>query len=118
MPGSPAAPSPSPAWHALPTDEVLAALQSDPAGLAGPEAAARLGRDGPNQLPRAAGRSALRRLLQQFHNLLIYVLLAAAILAIGLGHLVDAAVILAVVILNALIGFIQEGRAERALEAI
>lgn len=58
------------------------------------------------------------RFLLQVHNLLIYVLLAAAVLAAVIGNLVDAAVIVAVVILNAIIGFIQEGRAERALEAI
>ena len=58
------------------------------------------------------------RFLLQFHNLLIYVLLAAALLAAVIGNLVDAAVIVAVVVLNAIIGFIQEGRAERALEAI
>lgn len=58
------------------------------------------------------------RFLLQFHNLLIYVLLGAAVLAAAIGHLVDAGVILAVVVLNAIVGFIQEGRAERALEAI
>ena len=58
------------------------------------------------------------RFLLQFHNLLIYVLVAAAVLAAAIGNLVDAAVIVAVVVLNAIIGFIQEGRAERALEAI
>ena len=58
------------------------------------------------------------RFLLQFHNLLIYVLLAAAALAAAIGNLVDAAVIVAVVVLNAIVGFIQEGRAERALEAI
>jgi magnesium-transporting ATPase (P-type) len=60
----------------------------------------------------------LRRFLLQFHNLLIYVLLAAAVLSIGLGHPIDAAVIFGVVLVNAIVGFVQEGRAEEALDAI
>ena len=69
-------------------------------------------------MPDAPRPGLLRRLLRQFHNLLIYVLLAAAGVALGLGHLIDGSVILAVVLINALIGSLQEGRAERAMEAI
>jgi magnesium-transporting ATPase (P-type) len=87
-------------------------------GLTDHEAAARLERYGPNRLAEARRQSALWRFLLQFNNLLIYVLLGAAILAATIGNLADAAVVLAVVILNAIIGFIQEGRAERAMEAI
>ncbi|MDJ0513691.1 MAG: cation-transporting P-type ATPase [Methyloceanibacter sp.] len=99
--------------------DVLAAENVDlDRGLSSGEATARLERYGPNRLPDVERRGPLRRFLLQFHNLLIYVLLAAAALATAIGHPVDAAVILGVVILNAIVGFIQEGRAERALEAI
>ncbi len=87
-------------------------------GLSPAEAAARRERYGPNRLPDVQQRGPVKRFLLQFHNLLIYVLLGAAVLAAAIGNVVDAAVIVAVVVLNAIVGFIQEGRAERALEAI
>jgi magnesium-transporting ATPase (P-type) len=105
-------------WHTEPAEDVLAALESGPAGLSKEEAEARKERFGPNRLPEAARQSALWRFILQFNNVLIYVLLGAAVLATAIGHVVDAAVILAVVIVNAVIGFVQEGRAEKALEAI
>lgn len=108
----------SAAWHALPISAVLATLDAEPTGLTTAGADARKARFGANRLPEAPKRSTLWRILLQFHDLLIYVLLAAAALAAAIGHAVDAAVVLAVVIINAVIGFIQEGRAERALEAI
>jgi magnesium-transporting ATPase (P-type) len=111
-------PDASIAWHAKTGETVFEAFGSGASGLDAREAEARKERYGPNRLPEAARRSAFKRLMLQFHNLLIYVLLGAAVLAAGIGNLVDAGVILAVVILNAIIGFIQEGRAERALEAI
>ncbi len=107
-----------PCWHALAAPEVLARLQSTPQGLSAAEAAARLARHGRNELPPPSKRSALRRLLLQFHNLLIYVLLAAGAVTLLLGHFIDAGVIVAVVVINALIGFVQEGKAEQALEAV
>jgi magnesium-transporting ATPase (P-type) len=97
---------------------VLAALGSAPGGLSGAEAAARLAAHGPNALPQGRPRPAWRRFLEQFNNALIYFLLAAALGAWALGHTVDAAVIVAVVLVNALVGFIQEGKAEKALEAM
>ena len=106
------------AWHALPVAEIFAALGTGPEGLASDEAEARKLRFGPNRLPQPPKRSEMLRFLQQFHNLLIYVLIVAAGLAASIGHFVDAAVVLGVVILNAIIGYVQEGRAERALEAI
>ena len=105
-------------WHALPAPEVLARLGSDAAGLSAEEAAARLARHGPNALPESRGRPALLRLLAQFDNALIYFLLAAAVGTAVLGHWVDAGVIVAVVVVNAIVGFVQEGRAESALNAI
>ncbi len=106
-------------WHAGSADQALLALQVNPAG--GLDAAAlarRRQKYGPNALPLPRRRGPLRRFLAQFHNVLIYLLVATAALTFWLGDKVDAAVILAVVLINALIGFIQEGNAERALDAI
>ncbi len=105
-------------WHAIEVREALASLETSTDGLAASEAARRQSVCGPNRLPQAARRGPLKRFLLQFHNLLIYALLAAAAMSAGLGHGIDAVVILGVVLLNAVIGFIQEGRAEQALAAI
>lgn len=106
------------AWHAVPLQEALQATGSGPDGLSAAEAARRLARFGPNRLPRGPRRSALRRFLLQFHSRLIYVLVGSATLAAAIGHVTDALVIASVVLVNAVIGFVQEGRAEEALEAI
>jgi magnesium-transporting ATPase (P-type) len=105
-------------WHAISAEMVLHRLSSSPDGLSEAEAAQRLEAYGPNCLPSGPAPSPLRRFLKQFDNLLIYALLASAGIAALLGQAVDTAVILLVVVLNAAIGFIQEGRAEHALEAI
>jgi len=105
-------------WHALDAEAALAALASSPEGLSAEEAASRLQANGPNRLPGRAKAHPLLRFLQQFHNVLIYVLLVAALLAGLLGHVVDSVVILIVVLLNALIGYVQEGKAEDSLDAI
>jgi magnesium-transporting ATPase (P-type) len=107
-----------PLWHASQADEVFRHLSSEPGGLAANEARRRLERHGPNSLPAAERRGPLRSLLAQFENLLIYVLLAAAAVTAALGHWLDTGVILAVVPVNAVLGFLQEGKAERALDAI
>lgn len=106
------------AWHALATDTVLTQLQSTAAGLSSGEARERLQQQGPNALPAAASRSMLARFLSQFNNLLIYVLLGSAVVTALLQHWVDTGVILAVVLINAVFGFVQEGRAEKALDAV
>ncbi len=105
-------------WHSLDVHAALTALESSAGGLSREEAARRFASFGPNRLPSAPPRSALLRFLLQFHNLLIYVLLAAGVMSAAIGHLADAAVIFGVVMLNAVIGFVQEGRAEKALETI
>lgn len=105
-------------WHALSVGATLERLGVEAGGLSGAEAERRLAEHGPNRLPAPPRRGGLMRFLLQFNNLLIYVLLAAGVLAALIGHGVDAAVIFAVVLLNAIIGFVQEGRAEQALEAI
>jgi magnesium-transporting ATPase (P-type) len=104
--------------HAVPTHDALEALGTTEAGLTAAEAARRLAENGPNRLAETVKRGLLKRLLAQVDNLLIYVLLAAALLALLIGHAVDSLVILAVVLVNTAIGFVQEGKAEDALEAI
>src|SRR4051812_20259145 len=110
--------APSEAWHAIPAEEALERLNSGRNGLSGEEAANRLMIHGPNRLTPPAGRSALRRFAAQFNNILIIVLIVAAAVSAALGEIVDAVVIVGVVMINAAIGFIQEGKAEQALKAI
>lgn len=109
--------SPS-AWHSIEAATALERLESRAEGLTAAEVAARLRIHGRNELPTARERSATRRFLAQFHHLLIYVLLGSAVVTAALGHLIDTGVILAVVLANAIIGFVQEGRAEKAMDAI
>lgn len=104
--------------HALSADEVLARVQSEPGGLSTEEARRRLQEYGRNELPAPPGRHPVLRFLTQFHNALIYFLLAGAFAAWILGHILDASVIVAVVLVNAIVGFVQEGKAENALAAI
>ena len=107
------------AWHALSVDEVAKRLTTDAGkGLEAVEAAKRLQDYGPNRLPEGKKRGPLMRFLSQFNNILVYVLLGAGFTKLMLNLWVDAAIIFGVVILNALLGFIQEGKAEKALESI
>jgi magnesium-transporting ATPase (P-type) len=108
----------APAWHAVPVEDVLQRLDTGRGGLSSAEAGDRLKRFGANRLTPAQPPSALRRFLRQFNNILIYVLLAAGGVTVALAHYVDAGVIFGVVVVNAIIGFLQEGKAERALDAI
>jgi magnesium-transporting ATPase (P-type) len=106
-------------FHAMSGDDVLYRLSVDRSdGLSQAEASDRRARHGPNALPRPPQRGALQRFLQQFHNVLIYVLLAAGAVTASLGHWIDSGVIFGVVVINAVIGFLQEGKAEKALDAI
>ncbi|GGC86950.1 carbonate dehydratase [Chelatococcus reniformis] len=105
-------------WHAQAPAEVCAALETGIDGLDRAEARRRLHVWGANQLPAAARIHPLARFLAQFNNALIYFLLAAAAAAAVLGHLVDGVVIVIVVLINAIVGFIQEGKAEQALDSI
>ncbi len=106
------------AWHATPTEQAIERLQTSATGLSADEATRRLRQHGPNRLANVAPPPLWRRVAAQFHNLLIYVLLAAAATTALMAHWLDAAVILAVVALNVGIGVLQEGKAEKALEAI
>lgn len=106
-------------WHSIDVPEVARALGTDVrVGLSRQSAAERLRQFGPNRLPAPPRRPAWLRFLRQFHNVLIYVMLGAAVITLAIGHFIDTAVLMAAVIVNAIIGFIQEGRAETALDAI
>jgi magnesium-transporting ATPase (P-type) len=105
-------------WHDKSPQAVLAELNAGVDGLTQPEAQSRLDVHGPNRLPASPGRSPFVRFALQFHNMLIYVLLGAAVFTAALGHLVDTIVILAVVVANGIVGFIQEGKAEKSMDAI
>ncbi len=107
----------SQAWHAIAAEQARVFLDA-PEPLTDESAQARLETFGPNQLPEGRTSGPLARLGRQLRNFLIYVLLTAAAITGALGHWVDAGVILAVVIIQTLVGFIQEGRAEQALSAI
>ncbi|GGP75557.1 HAD-IC family P-type ATPase [Saccharothrix coeruleofusca] len=105
--------------HGMPVHEVVLLAETDAdTGLSAAAAARRLAELGPNRLPEHRGPGRLRRMLAQFHNPLIYVLLGAAALTFALGETVDASVVLAVVLVNAIVGYLQEVRAERALDAL
>ena len=104
--------------HSQSQDLVLIALDASPVGLGAAEVARRLAVVGPNRLPVAPTDGVFKRFFRHFHDVLIYVLIAAAAITAVLGHWVDTSVILGVVVLNAIIGFIQEGKAEQALEGI
>lgn len=107
------------AHHGLPAHEVVLLLESDPYhGLSDGEAAQRLERFGPNTLAVVTRASLLARILRQFHHPLIYVLLVAGTITAGLKEFVDAAVIFGVVVINAIVGFIQESKAEAALQGL
>jgi magnesium-transporting ATPase (P-type) len=105
-------------WHNLSTEDALEHLNTSAHGLSHIEATERLANYGPNRLPEAARPSGLMRFLLQFHHILIYVLLGSAVITAVLEHWIDTGVILAVVLANAAIGFIQEGKAEKAMDAI
>ncbi len=108
----------TPAWHALQREQALTELQSTATGLTFSEAEARWRVDGPNELPRRKREGPVLLLWRQIHNPLIWVLIGAAALAFVMGKVTDGAVVLAVVVLNTLIGFVQEFRAGRAIESL
>ena len=104
--------------HARSRADILAALHTTAEGLTSDDAATRLAEAGPNRLPAPAHRSPIVRFLAQFNNVLIYILVAAAVLKAIMGGWVDAAVIGAAAIINSVVGYLQEGKAEKALDSI
>lgn len=109
----------SPRWHALAPAAVIAELDASPErGLDAAEVERRRAEHGPNTIVRRAGPGALRRFLAQFEQPLVYVLLAAGAITGALGEWVDAGVIFGVVVVNTLVGFIQESKAVTAIAAL
>ncbi len=107
-----------PAWHALTPEETLTHVGSAENGLTSDEAARRLAKHGPNELAAAERVSPWALLFGQFQNVLVLILLAGALLSGVLGHTVEAIAIAVIVLFAVVLGFIQEYRAERALEAL
>ncbi|MDI6742501.1 MAG: cation-transporting P-type ATPase [Smithella sp.] len=106
-------------WHHCPTEEVTTLLNTDPdKGLAPFEAKHRLEKYGPNAVTMKKQKGPLLRFLLQFHQPLIYILIAAGTVTLFLQEWVDSAVIFGVVIINSIIGFIQESKAEKAIESL
>jgi len=108
----------APLWHTLPCELVFSDLNSTPAGLSGSEAVQRLAQYGPNELQASHGISPWSILLEQFKNILILILLAATVASAFLGHAVEAIAITVIVLFAVVLGFVQEYRAERAIEAL
>ena len=111
------APKPEP-WHALSADEVLEHLKVQENGLTDAEAAERMEQYGPNQLTEAPRPGFLQLLWEQFNNFIVILLIVAALISALLGEWIDASAILAIVVLNAVLGIVQERRAEEALAAL
>ncbi|MEI6949987.1 cation-translocating P-type ATPase [Paraflavisolibacter sp. H34] len=105
-------------WHLMSIGDALRQLESDATGLAPAEAARRLEQYGPNRLSEGKKRSPVLMFLLQFKDVMILILIAAAIVSGVIGEMKDAAVILFIVIINAIVGFVQEYRAEKAMEAL
>ena len=105
-------------WHTRSPEDVLAQLGSSVSGLPATDAAQRLASNGPNELKKGKGVSPLRMFLGQFKSLIVWILIAAGGISAVLGEVVDAVAILAIVVLNAVIGFYQEYSAEKSIAAL
>ncbi|MFH1200147.1 MAG: cation-translocating P-type ATPase [Candidatus Micrarchaeota archaeon] len=105
-------------FHSFTAEKTLSELGTSKAGLSESEAASRLEKYGPNALPEKKGKSALSMLFDQFKDFLIILLIVAAIISAFLGETLDAAAIIVVVLINSVLGFVQEYRAEKALESL
>ena len=105
-------------WHNQSAEEVLAQLGSTATGLSATEAAQRLAANGPNELKEGKRISPWQIFLGQFKSLIIWILIVAGVISGVLGEVVDAIAILAIVVLNAVIGFYQEFKAEESIAAL
>jgi Ca2+-transporting ATPase len=105
-------------WHSLEVDETIRELSSSESGLTTKDAQERIAKFGPNELKKEEGRSVLSILLHQFKDILLIILLVATGLSLVMGELIDALIILVIVIVSVLLGFRQEYRSGKALEAL
>ncbi len=115
---NPQQPNPVTPWHVQDSEQVAQLLETNSTGLTEKEARKRRLRFGANRLAPPKRRGPILRFLMQFHNILLYVMMSAAVITALLGHWIDTGVLMAAVVINAMIGFIQEGKAESALDAI
>lgn len=106
------------AWHSKSIETVLKELQTDPLGLTEAEAKQRLEKYGPNELKERKGTSALEIFLNQFKDIFVIMLLIATGISFAVGETADAVTIAAIVVLNSIVGFVQEYRSEKAMEAM
>ncbi|MBI4162167.1 MAG: calcium-transporting P-type ATPase, PMR1-type [Candidatus Aenigmarchaeota archaeon] len=106
------------AWHSLSIEETLKQLKSSADGLSDLEASARIKEYGQNKLQEAKKKSKISLFLNQFRNFLVVILIIAGIVSFAVGEIIDAAAIFAIVILNSILGFVQENKAEHSLEAL
>ena len=106
-------------WYSKPSQDILAELQTDvEKGLSSAEAQKRLEKYGPNQFEEGEKSSLLKMLWDQINDPLIWILLVAATISAVVGEWIDSLIILAIVVINAIIGVVQESKAEKALEAL
>ena len=105
-------------FHELTSEDVLKHFSSGIDGLSEREAEERLARYGPNEIRRERGISPVRIFLSQFNSFIVYILIAAVFISIILHETIDAAVIIVILIVNAVLGFFQEYRAEKAIESL
>ncbi len=103
-------------WHSLSTDDVFKRLDSEETGLTEGEVKGRLEEYGKNVIEERGGRSPLEILLEQFKNMLIIILIVAAAFSLYIGEFVDGSLIIAIVLLNGIFGFVQDYKAEKAIE--
>ncbi|OAB27211.1 Ca2+-transporting ATPase [Flavobacterium fryxellicola] len=105
-------------WHVLPISKITQLLNTNPSGITPVVAAERLREQGKNQIEDTKKKSIFKMILSQFSDFMILILVAAAIISGIIGDVTDTIIILAIVIINAAVGFIQEYRAEKAMEAL
>ncbi len=103
-------------WHSLSIEDIFKRLESRESGLTGDEVNIRLKRYGRNEIERRGGRSPFEILLEQFRNMLMILLILAAIFSLYIGEIVDGSLIIIIVLLNAIFGFVQDYKAEKAIE--
>src|SRR5688500_502076 len=105
-------------WHTSPIEDVFKELQSNADGLSTDEVAKRIQQYGPNQLQEKKKKPVWLLFVMQFKDVMILILMVAAIISAVVGDLKDMIVILIIIIINAIVGFVQEYRAEKAMEAL